>query len=102
VEHASFLSAFGAHTPASFAQRRVFVGAGAARAYDPDEWTAAFVVVEYGRIELAWSNGGRLSFGPGDLLSLAGLALRALHNPGPLPALLVVIRRRATVEEQIQ
>jgi hypothetical protein len=96
VQHATFLSPFGARAPACFEQRRVFLAPGVARAYDSDEWAGALVVVEYGRVELEWVHGGRFGFGPGDLLWLSQLALQALRNPGPLPLLMVAIRRRDT------
>jgi catechol 2,3-dioxygenase-like lactoylglutathione lyase family enzyme/quercetin dioxygenase-like cupin family protein len=70
------------------------VAPGCERAYNEAEWRDEIVVVEQGRIELQCSNGSRQAFGRGDLLWLLGPPLRALHNPGEEPSLLVAISRR--------
>ncbi len=71
----------------------VVVAPGGGRAYDAAEWRDALVLVERGRIELWGPAGGRLSFGPGEVLWLAGLTLDRLHNPGWEPAVLVAVSR---------
>jgi hypothetical protein len=53
-----------------------------------EDWRDALVLVARGEIEL-----GGERFGRGSMLSLAGLRLRALHNPGAEPAELVAVRR---------
>jgi hypothetical protein len=83
----------GRRLPPGFEVRVVTVPAGARRAYDDVEWRDALVVVDGGRIELE-CHGGRRCFGPGDLLCLEGLGLRALHSLGPEPAVLVAVSRR--------
>ena len=67
---------------------------GRARDYDEDVWRDALVVVVRGEIELEARSGGRERFARGAVLSLAGLPLRALHNPGVEPAELFAVRRR--------
>ena len=65
-----------------FEVRWVRVPPGCTRAYDEAEWQDALVVIERGAIELEGSSGNRHHFGRGDVLSLAGLSLRALRNTG--------------------
>jgi hypothetical protein len=65
------------------------------RGYDGAEWQGALVVVERGQVELEWLNGSRHCFGRGDVLWLDRLPLRALHNRGHTPAVLVAVSRRA-------
>ena len=77
------------------AHRVVTVAAGD-KAYREEEWRDALVVVETGRIELETQSGGRRGFRTGDVLCLVGLALRALHNPGPGPAVLWRCSRRGS------
>ena len=77
-----------------FEVRWVRVLPGCTRAYDEAEWQDALVVIERGAIELEGSSGNRHHFGRGDVLSLAGLSLRALRNPGREPALLLAVARR--------
>ena len=78
----------------AFVLRVVTVAAGEAKAYIEEEWRDTLVVVERGRIELETQSGGRRGFTTGDVLCLVGLALRALHNPGPDPAVLTAVSRR--------
>jgi quercetin dioxygenase-like cupin family protein len=78
----------------AFVLRAVSVAPGAERAYDEHEWHDAIVAVARGEIELEWLCGTSYSFKRGDLLCLAGLRLKALHNRGREPALLVAVSRR--------
>jgi hypothetical protein len=73
---------------------RVAIGPGCEWPYDEAEWEDALVVVERGEIALESIAAGSRRFGPGDVLCLAGLSLRALRNPGPEQALLVAVSRR--------
>ena len=73
--------------------RVVAVAPGDERPYDPDEWRDALVLVRSGEIELRGVSGASTSFGRGDLLYLQGVPLRALHNPGTEPAVLVAVSR---------
>lgn len=81
----------------SFRTTVVTLAPGCSRPYREAEWADALVVVEVGEIELECGEGGRRRFRAGDLLCLTGLPLRALHNPGPGPAVLVSVTRRRPV-----
>jgi hypothetical protein len=69
------------------------VAPGDDRIYDEDEWRGALVVVRSGEIELCGVSGACACFGRGDLLYLEGVPLRALRNPGSVPAVLVAVSR---------
>ena|SRR5947209_7007088 len=66
---------------------------GTTRPYEEAEWRDALVVVRRGEIELECLAGGRHAFREGDILFLSGLSLRALHNRGAGPAVLVAVSR---------
>ena len=66
---------------------------GGRRVHDDAEWRDALVIVERGEIELELSTRGSCRLGRGAVLWLTGLGVRALHNPGPEPAVLVAVRR---------
>lgn len=83
----------------SFLARVVTVPPGGSRAYDEAEWRGALVVVECGEVVVESSAGGRRSFGPGDVLWLTGLGVRALHNEGAGSAVLVAVTRRGESDE---
>ena len=70
------------------------VAPGGSRAYDEAEWSEALVVVERGRIELEGLSGARRTFERGAALWLAGVPLRALHNHGREPAVMVNFTRQ--------
>ncbi|PZF96062.1 cupin domain-containing protein [Micromonospora deserti] len=63
--------------------------------YDEADWHDAIVVVEQGQVELEAVGGTRHVVGCGEVLWLAELPLRALHNRGGEPAMLVAVSRRA-------
>jgi hypothetical protein len=73
--------------------RLVTVAPGRSRAYEPAQWRDALVIVGRGEIELEGMGGTLQSFERGDVLWLAGLPLRALHNRGNQPAVLVAVSR---------
>jgi quercetin dioxygenase-like cupin family protein len=73
--------------------RVVAVAPGAEKPYDADEWRDALVVVRSGEIELCGVSGTTRAFATGDVLYLEGVPLRALHNPGSEPAVLVAVSR---------
>lgn len=79
--------------PLGFEIRAVGVEPGGHRIYHRAEWSDALVLVRRGEIELESLSGTRHRFGRGDLLWLTGLPLRALHNPGPEPTILVAVAR---------
>lgn len=76
-----------------FDVRRVAVAPGRMRAYDEAEWSDTLVVVAHGRIELETVCGSRRTFERSAVLWLAGLPLRALHNPGAETAVMIAFRR---------
>jgi hypothetical protein len=88
------LSFLGRRLPPEWELRAVSVAPGGQRPYDEDEWRDALVVVERGEIELECCAGGLRRFGPGSILWLFGLPLRALHNRGAESALVVAVSRR--------
>jgi len=79
---------------AAFDVRVVEVAPGGERPYDGAEWAGALVVVDRGEIELECPDGRRPRFAGGAVLWLGGLPVRALRNPGPVPAVLVAVSRR--------
>ncbi len=74
--------------------REIALAPGDGRAYDEEDWRDALVVVERGEIELESRGGRRRRFESGAILWFSGLSLRALHNRGREPAVLVAISRR--------
>lgn len=80
--------------PSSFERRVVIVAPGGTRPFHEDEWSDALIIVDSGEIELEGLSGRRYIFGQGDVLWLVGLPLRALHNRGNEPAVLVAVARR--------
>jgi hypothetical protein len=80
-----------------FAVGVVAVAPGAERPFVAAEWTDALVIVERGVIELCGAGGTRRRFARGDLLWLSGVPLRALHNPGGEPAVLLAVARTNTL-----
>jgi hypothetical protein len=88
------VSFLGRPVPPGFEIRTITVDPGDERPFDDAEWRDALVVVEVGEIDLESASGGRLRFVHGDVLWLCGLPLRALHNRGPEPAVLVAVSRR--------
>lgn len=91
------ISFLGRKPSPSFRTTVVTLAPGCSRPFRDAEWADALVVVEVGEIELEGDDGDRRRFRCGDLLCLAGLPLRALHNPGPGPAVLVSVTRRRPV-----
>jgi quercetin dioxygenase-like cupin family protein len=83
----------GRRVPAGFDARRIVIAPGAERPFVEAEWRDAVVVVESGRVELECRSGGRCSFRRGDVLWLFGLPLRALHNRGRAPTILIAVAR---------
>lgn len=78
----------------AFRTRLITLAPGCSHAFVAAEWADAMVVVEGGELDLECVEGGHRRFGPGAVLCLAGLALRALRNPGGDPLVLVVVSRR--------
>ena len=61
--------------------------------YRRGEWCDALVVLERGEVELERLDGSLWAFASGAVLWLAGLPLRAIHNPGASPAVLASVCR---------
>lgn len=80
--------------PDRFDRRVVTLAPGEARPYVSAEWCDALVVVEDGRVELEDLGGDRRGLARGAVLWLVGLRLRAVHNVGRHPAVLVAVSRR--------
>jgi len=80
--------------PSAFRRRTVVVDPGGSRPYECAEWRDELVVVEHGRLDLECHNGGLRSFPTGAVVCLDHLALRALHNRGDRPTVLVAVSRR--------
>jgi hypothetical protein len=82
--------------PPIFQVRTVELGPGQDRLIDEAEWRGALVVLEQGEIELESLAGTRRRFERGAILCFAGAGLRAVHNDGSEPALLVAVSRGGT------
>jgi hypothetical protein len=81
--------------PPSFVTRVITVPAGARRPQeDPAEWLDALLVVERGELEIELEDRTGCRLGRGAVLSLSGLPVRALKNPGPDATVLVGVWRR--------
>jgi len=68
--------------------------AGTETAYHPDDWKDSIVEIEAGAVEIETRDGQAVAFQAGDVFWLAGLPVRALHNRGDIPAVLVTATRR--------
>jgi hypothetical protein len=77
-----------------FERRVVTIAPGSSRPFDEAEWKGALVVVDRGEIEVEGRCGTCRSFRRGDILWFEGLPLRALHNHGDAPAVLIAVCRR--------
>jgi hypothetical protein len=80
--------------PHRFARRVVVLAPGEARPYVAAEWDDALVVVQHGAVEVEGLEGERRRLARGAVLWLVGLPLRALHNVGRHPAVIVAVSRR--------
>ncbi|MGW0587330.1 hypothetical protein [Streptosporangium sp. NPDC002607] len=79
-----------------FRRREVVLACGEVRDYDAAAWHDAIVWVQGGEVELETIDGTWQRFGVGAVLCLAGLPLRVLRSPGPVPVTLVAISRNRT------
>jgi hypothetical protein len=95
MERGGRLTFLGRPLPPAFQLLVITLAPGRERAFAAADWHDAIVVVERGEVALEAARGGRLRFGRGAVLSLSGLSLRALHNPGQETAVLAVVRRCA-------
>ena len=83
----------GKPVPDAFDVRRIVLAPGEERAYEEAEWRDAIVAVQRGAVDLVTGRGVCASFERGDILCLSGLAVRALHNRGTEPAVLLAVSR---------
>ena len=80
--------------PDRFRRRVVTIAPGERCAYVSEDWEDALVLVEDGAVELEDLGGDRRSLARGAVLWLVGLPLKAVHNVGRHPAVLVAVSRR--------
>ena len=71
--------------------RRIAVPGGDELPYVPADWKGCLVVIERGAIELESRRGVRRTFRRGDMLTLQGLRLRLLRNPGTVETILAAV-----------
>jgi hypothetical protein len=79
--------------PPGFELRVLLIAPLGSHPYRSGEWCDALVVVERGEVELERHDGSLWPFASGAVLWLAGLPLRAIHNPGAAPAVLASVCR---------
>lgn len=79
----------------SFRHRTITIPPGRARLYDAAEWRDALVVLEQGDMHVECRAGKFRTFRAGAVLHLTGLPLRALHNRGTEPVVLLAVWRAA-------
>jgi len=84
----------GGELPERFARRVVTLAPGERCPYVAADWVDALVVVEDGSIELEDLGGDRRRLARGAVLWLVGLPIRAVHNVGRHPAVIVAVSRR--------
>jgi RNA polymerase sigma-70 factor (ECF subfamily) len=92
LPHERGLSLLGRHLAPRIARRVVVLPPGGRHRYRVEDWRDALVWIERGEIELGCA--GRPRFRQGDLLWLGDLCPNAIHNHGPVPAVLVAVWRR--------
>ena len=78
-----------------FTRRTVVLEPGTTRPSTDAEWRDALVVLLRGEVDLECVAGGRRRFSAGAVLWLVGIGLRALHNVGVDPAVLLAVSRHA-------
>jgi hypothetical protein len=76
-----------------FEVRAYVIEPGCDRVYDAAEWRDALVEIEAGEVDLELCCGKAVRFTAGDVLWLCGLGLKALHNRGRAPVVLVALFR---------
>jgi len=93
MEAAGALSFLGRPLPPRFALLVITLAPGRDRAFDAAEWRDAIAIVERGAIELRDGRDACLRLSRGAVLSLSGVDVRALRNPGTELAVVTVVRR---------
>ena len=80
----------------TFVRRLVMVPPQQPLLYDPADWRDAIVIVNRGKLEIECLGGTRQHFGPGAVICLEDVPLRAIRSAGEEPVVLVAISRRPT------
>jgi quercetin dioxygenase-like cupin family protein len=83
----------GGPLPPGFRRWSVTLAPGETLPYAEDDWRDALVTVTEGRIEVECLAGGHAVFGAGSMVWMVGLELRAIHNRGDEPAVMVAVAR---------
>jgi hypothetical protein len=96
MELAGGLSFLHRPLPPRFELLVITLAPGRDRPFAASEWRDAVAIVERGAIELEDTDQECLRLRCGAVLSLSGLHVRALRNPGTEPAVVTVVRRRGT------
>ena len=78
-----------------FSRRVVTIAPGDRRPYVDTDWRDALVVIVRGAVDLECTRAGRRRFEAGTMMSLEGLGLVALFNPGSSDLVIVTITRAA-------
>ena len=76
-----------------FNRHVVVIEPGGEHPYEEDEWRDALVMLEHGAVVLCFRCGRLMLLTRGAILWFTGLPLRAVHNQGEEPAVLVGISR---------
>jgi hypothetical protein len=63
--------------------------------YVAADWADTLVFVERGELELECRSGRRARFAAGAVITMVGLPVRRLRNPGPEPLVLSAVTRRS-------
>jgi hypothetical protein len=87
------LSFLGRPLPAAFNMRVVAIEPGVTLPYVDEDWQDALVVIEHGEVEVECTAGGSKSFGPGSVVHMVGLSLRAMHNRGTQTVVMSAVSR---------
>jgi hypothetical protein len=75
-------------------RRTVILQPGDGLEYVAADWADTLVVVERGQLELECRSGRQARFAAGAVLTMVGLPVCRLRNPGPQPLVLSAITRR--------
>src|SRR3954453_22481986 len=81
-----------------FSRRVVTISPGERRAFVHADWRDALVVITSGAVDLECDRGGRRRFTAGTMMSLGGLDLKALFNPGREELVIVAITRAGVTD----
>ncbi len=79
--------------PPAFERWQIAIEPGQEHLTHAAEWADAIVLVERGVVEVHCRAGAWRTFRQGDILAFGCLPVRAVRNPGHLPAELVAVRR---------